>query len=83
MLLVLGLLGVVGRDGNSTTPYRDSAGVTTIGLDTTRADGRPVQVADRIEPILALVAVRDDVTAKEREMRVCLGTVPLYQRKWD
>lgn len=82
-LSVLGLLGIVGWEGYSATPYRDSAGVMTIGFGTTRIDGRPVQPTDRIEPIRALVAVRDDVTAKEREMRVCLGPVPLAQHEWD
>lgn len=82
-LSVLGLLGIVTWEGYSPTPYRDSVGVHTIGFGTTRIQGRPVTSTDQIEPIRALVAVRDDVTAKERDMRRCLGPVPLYQHEWD
>lgn len=82
-LSVLGLLGIVGWEGYSSTAYQDSVGVHTIGFGTTRIAGRPVQPGDTIEPVRALVAVRDDVTAKEREMRRCLGPVPLAQHEWD
>jgi lysozyme len=82
-LSVLGLLGILSWEGYSSIAYQDSAGVQTIGFGSTRLDGRPVKPGDTIDPVRALIAVRDDLTAKEREMRACLGPVPLAQHEWD
>lgn len=70
--------------------YRDTAylptphDVPTIDFgSTTHADGRPVKLGDRSNPVRGLIRLGMDVDQKQRGLRACIGDVPLYQHEFD
>ena len=79
-----GLVGIAVFEGYRETAYVPVAGdVTTIGFGTTRhADGSPVQVGERTDPIRALTRKLDDVRRFEGALKTCV-TVPLHQHEYD
>jgi len=72
------------HEGYRGAAYDDGVGVQTIGFGTTtQVDGRPVRPGDRMSPERALVRMGQDVSRFERDMRACIGDVPLYPHEWD
>lgn len=59
-------------------------GISTIGFGTTtRPDGSPVRPTDRTTPERALVQLLADAGRFERELKACVGDVPMHQHEWD
>ena len=74
-----GLVGIALSEGYRGKAYDDSTGVQTIGFGTTAG----VRPGDTITVERALMRLADDVGAYERQVRACIGDVPLFQREWD
>lgn len=79
------LIGMAVHEG-----YRDEAYVPVPGdvptIDfgsTTHADGRPVKMGDKSDPIRGLIRMGQQVSEKEQAMRSCIGEVPMFQHEWD
>ena len=81
MLVVSGMsmIGIAVHEGYVGHTYSDAVGVPTIGFGTTAG----VKPGQKISVERALLRLGNNVTAKEREMKACLGDVPLYQNEWD
>jgi len=80
----LAIAGIAVHEAFRPLAYDDGVGVKTVGFGTTtRADGSPIRPGDRITPERALVRLAHDVDRMERQMRECLGPVPLAQHEWD
>lgn len=73
------LVGIALHEGYRPAAYDDDVGVQTIGFGTT--DG--VQPGDRITVERALVRLLSDAEQHQRELRTCIGDVPLFQHEWD
>jgi len=83
-LSATGLIGMAVHEGYRFYAYDDGVGVQTVGFGTTRhGNNTPVQRGDTMSVERALVRLGDDVSQKERQMRACLGPVPLYPHEWD
>lgn len=78
-LSAAGAIGMAVHEGYRSNAYDDGAGVQTIGFGTTAG----VRPGDRIDPVRALVRLGQDADRMQREMRACIGPVPLYQHEWD
>ena len=70
--------------------YRDTAhlptphDVPTIDFgSTTHADGRPVKLGDKSNPVRGLIRLGQDVDQKQGQLRACMGDVALHQHEWD
>lgn len=80
----LSIAAIAVHEGYRSRAYDDGVGVATIGFGTTtREDGSPVKPGDTITPERAVVRLAQDVDRTQRELRACVGDVPLYQREWD
>ena len=78
------LVGIAMHEGFRGNAYDDGVGVQTIGFGTTRnANGTPVKKGDKITPERALVRLSAEVGVMEKELRACIGDVPLHQYEWD
>lgn len=78
------LVTIAGFEGYRSVAYNDGVGVQTVGYGTTRyASGKAVKAGDRITPDRALVELAANVATFEKEIRVCIGDVPLAQYEWD
>ncbi len=73
------LVGIALHEGYADRTYLDSVGVPTIGFGTTG----DVRIGDRITPPRALVRLLSDADRMQRELRACIGDVPMHQREWD
>ena len=83
-LSAAGVIGVAVNEGYRFNAYDDGVGVQTVGFgSTTHANGLPVKRGDTLSVERALVRLGDDVAQKERDMRACLGAVPLFPYEWD
>ena len=51
----------------------------TIGF----GDATGVKPTDKTDPVRALIRLGEHVTNKERELKSCIGDVPMYQYEWD
>ena len=51
----------------------------TIGF----GDAQGVQMGQRTDPVRALIRLNQQAETFQREMRACIGDVPLYQHEWD
>jgi lysozyme len=78
-LSAAGLIGIALHEGYRGDAYGDAVGVATIGFGTTEG----VRRGDRITVERALVRLGQDVERFERELRACIGDVPMYQHEWD
>ncbi len=84
VLSAAGLIGIAVHEGYRETAYDDGVGVQTVGFgSTTHADGRKVARGDKMSVERALVRLGQDVDRVQREMKACLGPVPLYPHEWD
>jgi lysozyme len=80
----LAVAGIAVHEAFREHAYDDGVGIKTVGFGTTRrADGSPIRPGDRISPERAIVRLAHDVDAMQRQMRNCLGPVPLAQHEWD
>ena len=78
------LIGLAVHEGYRENAYDDGVGVQTVGFgSTTHADGRPVRRGDKMPVERALVRLGPDVDRMQREMKACVGPVPLHQHEWD
>lgn len=83
-LSAAGLIGIAVHEGYRELAYDDGVGVQTVGFgSTTHSDGRAVQRGDRMPVERALVRLGQDAERMQREMRACMGDVPLYPHEWD
>lgn len=73
------LVAIANFEGFRDRAYDDGVGVQTIGYGTTGG----VRPGDRITPERALVRLLDDADKIQRDLRACIGDVPLYQHEWD
>lgn len=73
------LIGLALHEGFRDKAYDDGVGVQTIGFGTTEG----VKPGDTITVERALVRLGADVAKFERELRACVGDVPMYQHEWD
>ncbi len=74
------LIGIAVHEG-----YRDSAyipvkgDVPTIGF----GDTHGVKMGDRTDPIRALIRLNQHAETFQRDLRACIGDVPMHQHEWD
>lgn len=78
------LVGIAVHEGYREAAYVPVAGdVATIGFGTTRhADGSPVQIGERTDPVQALTRKLADVQKFEGALLQCVH-VPLHQHEYD
>jgi lysozyme len=72
------LVGVAVHEGYSSTAYRDTAGVATVGFG--QADG--VKMGDKTDPVRALKTLEDSLDAHAKGMVECIH-VPVSQGEYD
>lgn len=79
------LIGLAVHEGYRGDAYVPVPGdVPTIGFgSTTHASGAPVQLGQRTDPVRALVRLGQHVGETERDLKACMGPVPLHQHEWD
>ncbi len=74
------LVGLAVHEG-----YRDTAYIPVPGDRPTLGfgDAQGVKLGDRTNPVRALIRLNAQAEVFQREMRACLGDVPLHQHEWD
>lgn len=73
------MVGIALHEGYRPTAYDDGVGVQTIGFGTTEG----VKPGDKITVERALVRLLSDAEKHQKELRACIGDVPMYQHEWD
>jgi lysozyme len=74
------LVGLAVHEGYREQAYTPVPGDRlTLGF----GDAQGIQPGQRTDPIRALIRLNNQVSVFEREMRECIGDVPLYQHEWD
>jgi lysozyme len=73
------LVGLALHEGFRDRAYDDGVGVQTIGFGTTAG----VKPGDRITVERAMIVMLADVDRRQKEMKACIGDVPLSQGEWD
>ena len=74
------LVGIAVHEGYRGEAYTPVPGDRlTIGF----GDAQGVQAGQRTDPVRALIRLNQQAQAFERQMRDCIGDVPLYQHEWD
>lgn len=74
------LIGLATREGYSDRPIIPVKGDRlTIGF----GDATNVKPSDKTDPVRALIRLGDHVTNFERELKRCIGDVPMHQHEWD
>ncbi len=74
------LVGLAVHEG-----YRETAYVPVPGDRPTLGfgDAQGVQLGQRTDPVRALIRLNAQADVFQREMRACIGDVPLHQHEWD
>ena len=74
------LVGLAVHEG-----YRDVAYIPVPGDRPTLGfgDAQGVKLGDRTDPVRALIRLNQQAEVFQREMRACMGDVPLHQHEWD
>lgn len=73
------LVGIATHEGFVGHTYIDAVGIPTIGFGTTK-DVKPNQT---ITPERALIKLLQDANAMEKQLKQCIGDVPMHQHEWD
>lgn len=74
------LVGIAVHEGYRDTAYIPVKGdVPTIGF----GDTHGVKPGDRTDPVRALIRLNQHAENFQREMRQCIGDVPMHQHEWD
>lgn len=74
------LVGLAVHEGYREVAYIPVAGDRpTIGF----GDAQGVQLGQRTDPVRALIRLNAQADAFQRDMRACIGDVPLHQHEWD
>lgn len=74
------LVGIAVHEGYSDRAYTPVPGdVPTIGF----GDTHGVKLGDRTDPVRALIKLGQHTETFQRELRGCIGDVPMYQYEWD
>jgi lysozyme len=74
------LIGLATHEGYSDRPVIPVKGDRlTIGF----GDATNVKPSDKTDPVRALIRLGDHVTNFERELKRCIGDVPMHQHEWD
>jgi GH24 family phage-related lysozyme (muramidase) len=76
---------LIGHEGFSSKPYRDSGGVATIGIgSTTYENGKPVTMGDKpITQARAVEIARNHISKDEKLFKQSLPGVKLSQTEYD
>jgi len=74
------LVGLAVHEG-----YRDAAYIPVPGDRPTLGfgDAQGVKLGDRTDPVRALIRLNAQAEVFQREMRACIGDVPLHPHEWD
>lgn len=74
------LIGIATHEGYSDRPIIPVKGDRlTIGF----GDATGVKPTDKTDPVRALIRLGDHVTNFQRELKSCIGDVPMHQYEWD
>lgn len=74
------LVGLAAHEGYREVAYVPVAGDRpTLGF----GDAQGVQMGQRTDPVRALIRLNAQADTFQREMRACIGDVPLHQNEWD
>ena len=73
------LVGIATHEGFVGHTYIDAVGIPTIGFGTTK-DVKPNQT---ITPERALIKLLQDANVMEKQLKQCIGDVPMHQHEWD
>lgn len=74
------LVGLAVHEGYRETAYIPVPGDRpTLGF----GDAQGVKLGDRTDPVRALIRLNAQADTFQREMRACIGDVPLHQHEWD
>ena len=74
------LVGLAVHEG-----YREAAYIPVAGDRPTLGfgDAQGVKLGDRTDPVRALIRLNEQAEVFQREMRACIGDVPLHPHEWD
>lgn len=80
VLSAASLIGIAAHEG-----YRDKAYIPVAGDRPTLGfgDAQGVKLGDKTDPIRALIRLNQQTETFQKQMRQCIGDVPLYQYEWD
>jgi lysozyme len=74
------LIGLAVHEGYRGEAYIPVAGDRpTLGF----GDAQGVKMGDTTDPVRALIRLGSQVGTFERQMRACIGDVPMHQHEWD
>ena len=73
------LVGIAVHEGYIPQTYTDAVSVPTIGFGTTAG----VRPGDKTDPVRALIRLNADAEQMQRDLRECIGDVPMFQHEWD
>jgi lysozyme len=74
------LVGIAVHEGYRGDAYTPVAGDRpTLGF----GDAQGVEPGDKTTPVRALVRLNDQAESFQRELRACIGDVPMHQHEWD
>ena len=74
------LIGLATHEGYREVAYVPVAGDRpTLGF----GDAQGVKLGDRTDPVRALIRLNAQADTFQREMRACIGDVPLHPHEWD
>lgn len=79
-LSALAFVGLAVHEGYRDTAYIPVKGdVPTIGF----GDTHGVRPGDRTDPVRALIRLHQHAENFQRDLRRCIGDVPMHQHEWD
>lgn len=74
------LVGIAVSEGYSDSAYVPVQGdVATIGF----GDTQGVKPGDKTDPVRALIKLNQHTEAFQRQLRGCIGDIPMHQYEWD
>lgn len=80
VLSAASLIGIAAHEG-----YKDKAYIPVAGDRPTLGfgDAQGVKLGDKTDPVRALIRLNQQTETFQKQMRQCIGDVPLYQYEWD